>query len=218
LIDRRKLVGLGLGAGASLLAPGFASARAHHRHPRHVPRHARLQAAPEPAPAPYAELHDVPIRLQQIRFEPRSIALKNLHTDESLEAMYWDGGEYVPDALEAVNRVLRDFRTGEVFPISPGLLDQLVDLKAQLGSTSPFQVISGYRSPQTNAMLREKSAEVAQHSLHMDGKAIDLYLEDVDLDRLHMAALDMSRGGVGYYPVTKFVHLDVGPVRHWQGA
>jgi uncharacterized protein YcbK (DUF882 family) len=150
--------------------------------------------------------------------EPRSILLKNLHTDENLDAVYWDDGRYVPEALDAVNEVLRDFRTGEVHPIAPALLDVLTDLRTTVGSALPFQVISGYRSAQTNAMLREKSAEVAQHSLHMDGLAIDLYLDDVDIDRLHLAALDLSRGGVGYYPVTKFVHLDVGPVRHWQGG
>jgi uncharacterized protein YcbK (DUF882 family) len=124
----------------------------------------------------------------------------------------------VPDALAAVNTVLRDFRTGDVYPIAPGLLDLLADVRAATGSKAPFQVVSGYRSPQTNAMLRERSAEVAQHSFHMDGMAIDLYLEDVDLDRLHLAALGLGGGGVGYYPVTGFVHVDVGPVRSWQGA
>jgi uncharacterized protein YcbK (DUF882 family) len=149
--------------------------------------------------------------------KPRSIALKNVHTEEAIEAIYYDAGGYVPDALAAVDQVLRDFRTGEVHPIAPRLLDILVDLKAATGSTTPFQVISGYRSSQTNAILREQSAEVAQRSLHMDGKAIDLYLDDVELDHLGAAALDLSRGGVGFYP-TGFVHIDVGPVRHWRGS
>ena len=102
-------------------------------------------------------------------------------------------------------------------PIEPGLLDLITDLRARVGSRAPFQVISGYRSPQTNAMLREQSAEVAQHSLHMDGKAIDIFLEDVQLDYVRLAAMDLSRGGVGYYP-GRFLHVDVGPVRHWQGT
>jgi uncharacterized protein YcbK (DUF882 family) len=183
-------------AGLSLASPALASAQA----------------------IDYAQLGIQPFRPDPASSEPRAITLKNLHTDESLEAVYWDKGDYVPDALEAVNWVLRDYRTDERHPISPALLDVLTTLRAQVGSSLPFQVISGYRSAQTNAMLREKSAEVAQHSLHMDGLAIDLWLDDVDLDRLHAAALDLSRGGVGYYPVTRFIHLDVGPVRRWQGA
>jgi uncharacterized protein YcbK (DUF882 family) len=163
-------------------------------------------------------VHPEAVQLQPAFFEPRAITLKNLHTDEALEAVYWDGGQYVPDALDAVNKVLRDYRTGDVHPIDPCLLNLLGDLRAQVGSKAPFQVISGYRSPQTNAMLRERSAEVAQRSFHMDGMAIDLYLDDIDLDRLRLAALRLSRGGVGYYPETRFVHLDVGPVRHWEGA
>ncbi len=148
----------------------------------------------------------------------RRVAFRNLHTDERIDAVYWDKGAYVPDALQAVNTVLRDFRTGEVHPIAPNLLDVLVDLQSKIGSRAAFQVVSGYRSAKTNAMLREKSAEVAQRSLHMDGMAIDLYLDDVALDRLHLAAMDLSRGGVGYYPSSSFVHVDVGPVRHWQGT
>ena len=212
MIDRRRLFELGLGAGASLAAPAWALAATHKQH-HHGTRH-----RPHLTPVRYKDLREAPLPLQPVSLEPRSIALKNLHTDEALEALYWDHGRYVPDALEAVNKVLRDFRTGEVHPIAPGLLDVLADLRAATGSTAPYQVISGYRSPQTNAILRERSAEVAQHSLHMDGEAIDLYLDDVDLERLHLAALDLSRGGVGYYPATKFVHIDVGPVRHWQGA
>ena len=217
VIDRRRLLELGLGAGASLAAPALAAAAVRHRHAgKRAAHHHHLGA--HSRPVHYEDLRRAPLAARPVSLEPRSIALKNLHTDEALEALYWDGGRYVPDALEAVNKVLRDFRTGDVHPIAPGLLDVLVDLRAATGSAAPYQVISGYRSPQTNAILRERSAEVAQHSLHMDGEAIDLYLEDVDLERLHMAALDLSRGGVGYYPATKFVHIDVGPVRHWQGA
>jgi uncharacterized protein YcbK (DUF882 family) len=186
-----------MGAGFGLLTPALAAA----------------QAAID-----YDQLGIQPLRADPMSEAPRAIVLKNLHTDESLDAVYWDKGGYVPDALGAVNRVLRDFRTGEEHPISPALLDVLSDLRAAVGSGAPFQVISGYRSPATNAMLREQSAEVAQHSLHMDGLAIDLFLDDVALDRLHLAALELTRGGVGYYPQTGFIHLDVGPVRRWQGA
>ena len=204
MIDRRRLIQFGLGAGASLAAPtaAFASART------------LLQPRDQPQGRPLT----IAALLDPARLEPRAITLKNLHTDEALDAVYWDAGSYVPDALEAVNHVLRDFRTGEVHRIDPRLLDVLADLRAATGSSLPYQVISGYRSPATNALLRERSAEVARHSLHMDGWAIDLYLDDVALDRLHRAALELGRGGVGYYPVTRFVHIDVGPVRHWQGA
>jgi uncharacterized protein YcbK (DUF882 family) len=194
VFNRRRLFKLGLGASFSLAAPALAFAE----------------------PIPYVDLLG-PL-IEKNGGGPRSITLKNLHTEEALDAVYWEGGRYVPDALQAVNTVLRDFRTGDVYPIVPGLLDLLADVRAATGSKAPFQVVSGYRSPQTNAMLRERSAEVAQHSFHMDGMAIDLYLEDVDLDRLHLAALELGGGGVGYYPVTGFVHVDVGPVRSWQGA
>jgi uncharacterized protein YcbK (DUF882 family) len=195
-MNRRRLIEFGLAAGLGAVAPALATA----------------------SPIPYRDLPGARLAPAPVSGAPRSISVKNLHTDEALDAVYWDQGRYVPDALEAVNKVLRDFRTGEVHPIAPGLLDVLTDLKAATGAQAPFQVISGFRSAQTNSMLREKSAEVAQRSLHMDGMAIDLYLDDVDLDRLHVAALDLSRGGVGYYPVTKFIHVDVGPVRHWQGV
>ena len=220
LIDRRKILGWGLGAGASLAAPGAALAASHRLLKRRGLHHvgAPHGHAPHLGPVRYDQLYREPVRLQPVSTEPRRLAFRNLHTEEKLEAVYWEDGKYVPDALDAVNKLLRDFRTGEVHPIEPRLLDILVDLQNGVGSKTPFQVISGYRSSATNAMLSEQSAEVAKHSLHMDGKAIDLYLEDVDLQHLHEAALDLSRGGVGYYPQTKFVHLDVGPVRRWQGV
>jgi uncharacterized protein YcbK (DUF882 family) len=148
----------------------------------------------------------------------REIALHNLHTGESLKAVFWDDGRYVPDALEAVNHVLRDFRTGDVHPIDPDLLKLLDRLSARVETNAPYQVISGYRSPQTNAMLHEHSSGVASKSLHMQGMAIDIRLPDVELANLHRAALTLQRGGVGYYPVSNFVHVDVGRVRQWGGV
>ncbi len=144
----------------------------------------------------------------------------NLHTDEKLDAVYFERGAYVPDALSAVNHVLRDFRTGDVHPMDPGLLDVLTALSSRLETGSPVHVISGYRSPRTNAFLRnEGGAEsgVARKSLHMQGQAIDLRFADVGLNHVHNAALDLRRGGVGYYPISNFVHVDVGPVRQWGG-
>jgi uncharacterized protein YcbK (DUF882 family) len=148
----------------------------------------------------------------------RSVALDNLHTGESMEAVYWADGDYIPDVLEAVNVHLRDFRTGDVYPIDPKLLDLVDAVNTRTGTRARFQVISGYRSAATNALLRERSEEVAKKSFHMSGMAIDVRLPDVDLARLHSAALSLGLGGVGYYPESNFVHMDVGPLRTWQGA
>lgn len=148
----------------------------------------------------------------------RSVALDNLHTGESMQAVYWDQGAYIPDVLDAVNLHLRDYRTGDVHVIEPRLLDLLDSLAKLTEAKAPFQVISGYRSPATNAMLRERSDEVAKKSFHMSGMAIDIRLPQVELAHLHAAALSLGRGGVGYYPESNFVHVDVGPVRSWHGA
>jgi uncharacterized protein YcbK (DUF882 family) len=148
----------------------------------------------------------------------RTVALDNLHTGESMEAVYWADGDYIPDVLDAVNIHLRDFRTGDVHAIDPRLLDLLDAVNARLETKARFQVISGYRSAATNAMLRERSEEVAKKSFHMSGMAIDVRLPDVELSRLHNAALSLDLGGVGYYPESNFVHMDVGPQRCWQGA
>lgn len=148
----------------------------------------------------------------------RSVSFDNLHTGESIEAVYWDGGDYIPDVLDAVNQHLRDYRTGDVHVIDPRLLDLLDAVAARTETKARFQVISGYRSPKTNALLHERSAEVAQKSFHIQGMAIDVRLPDVELRHLHAAAQSLGWGGVGYYPESNFVHIDVGPVRTWQGA
>ena len=147
----------------------------------------------------------------------RQVAFHNLHTGESLDAVYWEEGRYMSGALAEVNHVLRDYRSGDVHPIDPRLLDLLDSLSTRLETKGPFHVISGYRSPKTNAMLHARSSGVASKSLHMKGLAIDIRLADVDLARLHKAALSLRAGGVGYYPYEQFVHVDVGPVRQWGG-
>ena len=148
----------------------------------------------------------------------RSLSVANLHTGEKLSATYWEGGAYLPDALAALNKVLRDHRTGEIHPMAPTLFDLVADLRGRLGSRAVVQIISGYRSPASNATLHARSSGVATHSLHMKGEAIDLRLEDVDLSHLRDAAWSLQRGGVGFYPQSRFVHVDVGRVRRWQGA
>ena len=149
--------------------------------------------------------------------QQRALAFDNLHTGEKLDIAYWQNGQYVSEALTDIDHVLRDYRNNEVHVIDPKLLDLLNLLHRQLGSATPFEVISGYRSPSTNAAMHERSAGVAAHSLHMQGMAIDIRLADVQLKTLHEAALDMRAGGVGFYPSLDFVHVDVGRVRRWGG-
>lgn len=146
---------------------------------------------------------------------PRALSLYNLHTGEALKATYFEGGAYVPDALQAMNRLLRDFRTGDVHPIAPGLLDLVETLRGRVESEQTVHVISGYRSPTTNAVLHERSSGVATHSLHMQGMAMDIRIPGVELAHLRDAALDLRGGGVGYYPGSDFVHVDIGRVRRW---
>jgi len=159
-----------------------------------------------------------PAALAALTAPTRRLAFDNLHTGETLDVAYYENGCYVGDALAEVNRVLRDYRTGDVHVIEPRLLDLLTVLSASLETKTAFGVISGYRSPQTNAMLHEKSGQVASGSLHMQGQAIDIRLPGVDSATVRDAALRLAIGGVGYYPTSDFVHVDVGRVRRWQGA
>jgi uncharacterized protein YcbK (DUF882 family) len=145
----------------------------------------------------------------------RALSFVHTHTSERLSLEYFSGGRYLPDAMSELNRLLRDFRTGEVKPIDPGLFDLLHLLQTHTGATRPFQIISGYRSPATNAALRLRSEGVASGSLHLIGKAIDIRVDDVPLARLRDSALALRLGGVGYYPGSNFVHVDTGRVRRW---
>lgn len=148
-------------------------------------------------------------------FAGRTLAFDNLHTGEKMVVEYCASGGYVPQALASVNHLLRDFRTGDVGVIDTGLLDLLHGLAALTGSRRPFQIISGYRSPATNAALHQRSSGVASGSLHMLGQAIDIRLADVPLETLRDAARSMRSGGVGYYAASNFVHVDTGRVRIW---
>ncbi len=144
----------------------------------------------------------------------RELAFEHLHTGEKLRRVYWVDGRYVPEALSDINYLLRDFRTGERVTMDVGLLDLLTDLRRYLETRKPLEIISAYRSPQTNAQLAEESGAVAKRSLHMEGKAIDIRIPGQRLDMIRKVGLAMERGGVGYYPGA-FVHLDVGRVRWW---
>jgi uncharacterized protein YcbK (DUF882 family) len=146
----------------------------------------------------------------------RRLAFHNLHTEERLSTVYWEGGAYVPAALEEIDAILRDHRTGEIRPIAPALIDLVHALSSHLSSPEPVRVISGYRSPATNAMLRgDDPKHVAENSLHLTGEAIDLCFSGRSLRRVRDTALALQRGGVGYYPRSGFVHVDVGRIRRW---
>jgi uncharacterized protein YcbK (DUF882 family) len=145
----------------------------------------------------------------------RVLSFVHAHTGERLSIAYWADGDYLAPGLARIDRFLRDFRTGERHAIDPALLDQLHDLRQATGSSAPFQVISGYRSPETNEALRAHRGGQARRSLHMQGRAIDVRLADVATSSLRDAALELGRGGVGYYPAEGFVHVDTGAVRRW---
>ena len=147
--------------------------------------------------------------------ERRSLSFVHTHTGERLSSVYFQDGEYRAAELGRINELLRDFRTGDVYPIDTGVLDILADLRTLADRDEPYEVISGYRSPQTNAALHRHSSGVAEHSLHLQGRAIDVRLPGVPTRRLRELALGMGRGGVGFYPQTDFVHLDNGRVRYW---
>ena len=157
----------------------------------------------------------VAIARTAVPFGRRSLKFYNLHTGESLSTTYWQDGRYVAGELDRVNYILRDFRANEVKPIDPALLDLLVRVQHRLDTAEPYHVISGYRSPVTNAMLHANSEGVAVHSLHLQGKAIDISVPGRSLAQLRGAALVQQAGGVGYYPRTGFVHVDTGRVRFW---
>jgi uncharacterized protein YcbK (DUF882 family) len=151
-------------------------------------------------------------------WRPRRAVLNNLHTGEAFNEVYYANGRYIPDALAEATRVMRDWRTGDEHFIDPGLFDALHAIGGKLETARPFQIISGYRSPKTNAMLHSRSKGVASTSQHTVGKAIDVRLEGIELTNLHKAALAVSAGGVGFYPVSNFVHVDTGRVRQWRDA
>jgi uncharacterized protein YcbK (DUF882 family) len=143
------------------------------------------------------------------------LSLYNIHTREVLETCYRTNGKLVPHALQQIDSIMRDHRTGEVKPVDPELLDLLYRIVIQISPDSPVNIISGYRSPKTNAALRKRTTGVAKKSLHMQGRAIDIRIPGFPTPTLRELAIDMRSGGVGYYPKSDFVHLDTGRFRTW---
>ena len=187
-VNRRGFLGYGAVAAAVALAP------------------IRANAAPASAGAARAKAPS------------RTLSFFHTHTGERLKATYCCDGRYEPEALKAINALLRDFRANKVKEIDPSLLDLLHELGGTLETDQPFHIISGYRAPETNQMLRERGGGhtgVASQSLHMVGKAIDLRIPGVKLENLRAAARSLRLGGVGFYPSSNFVHVDTGRVRYW---
>lgn len=145
------------------------------------------------------------------RFSDRKLSLFNIHTNESFEGIYWREGHYDQKALKRLAYLLRDRRNHKQHTIDPNLFDILHRLKVTLGTKDGYQIICGYRSKETNATLRKNDRGVAKNSLHCQGKAVDLRLEHTPLKELKNAARSLKAGGVGYYPKSNFVHIDVRP-------
>jgi uncharacterized protein YcbK (DUF882 family) len=149
--------------------------------------------------------------------ETRTISLHHMHTDEELTVTYKVNGRYDDEALRKINNLLRDWRESKSIAMDPHLIDLLWEVYREVGAKEPIWIVCGYRSPETNSMLRRRSSGVAQFSQHMLGKAIDFYIPGVSLEQLREAGLRAQRGGVGFYPTSgsPFVHMDTGSVRHW---
>jgi uncharacterized protein YcbK (DUF882 family) len=146
----------------------------------------------------------------------KALHFYNPHTGESMDVSYFAKGRYSSAALKDINRFFRDYRTGAVKSIDPHLLDYLYGISIKLETrSSPFHIISGYRSPETNAMLSRESGNVAKNSLHIQGKAVDIRLPDRKISAVRRVAVSLKQGGVGYYPSENFVHVDVGDIRYW---
>lgn len=211
MTDRRTL----LKAGPGLLAAASVGL---------LTRAAVAQEEPPSEPVSADDLNLAPTPIRPPPEGARRLAFRHLHTSEELDVVYWKDGGYVWDSLMSIKKLLRDFRSTEEHPIDVRLLDILFTLQTQFGSTEPYRIISAFRSPVTNAALQDRSAqangksEVATKSMHMEGKAMDVRLNDVALTAFRDAALALKGGGVGWYPDSGFVHVDIGRVRTWQGT
>lgn len=147
---------------------------------------------------------------------PRVLKLRNAHTQETLQTMYWQRGDYDQNELSKMKRFMRDWRTGEEVTVDTKLLDMVWAVAQRTGTAPEFVVLSGYRSPATNQMLIDSGhSGVARDSLHMQGRAMDITVPQIPLSVLRDAALDLAAGGVGYYPSSNFLHMDTGRFRTW---
>jgi uncharacterized protein YcbK (DUF882 family) len=147
--------------------------------------------------------------------EHRILSFYNIHTEESLCTCYRSHGKLIQRAVGRISTIMRDHRTGEIKPVDPDLLDLLHRIVMKTNKSGPISIISGYRSPKTNAALRRTTRGVAKNSLHMKGRAIDIRIPGYRTEEIRQLAIGLHSGGVGYYPASDFVHLDTGPVKVW---
>jgi uncharacterized protein YcbK (DUF882 family) len=208
-------------AGAAFASTAHTRVSHNHAMSQHVMRHAThgVHAAPL-VMAPVLEPGIVPEPDAEIPVEGKKYELKlnAMHTGESISIVYRVGNVYIPEALEKLNHFLRDHRTDEVNQYDPKEFDLLHNLMTRLGKPGGVvDIVCGYRSPETNQLLREQAPQtgVAEHSQHIEGRAIDIRVPGVGTAQLRNAAQSLDAGGVGYYPKSQFVHVDVGPVRTW---
>ena len=216
--DRRNfLKKLAYGSLITLVGTDIASAKVrsiiqphHYGHGRLYPHHKESHKRVIHSASNRQALH----RSKQI-LPAKSLHLVHTQTGDKLKLTYFEKGQYIQGALKEINHLLRDYHTNEICPIDTALLDQLYDLNQKLEINKPFQIVSAYRAPITNATLRKNSSGVAEHSFHIQGRAIDIRVEGLPAHHIKEAALNMAQGGVGYYPDSNFVHLDTGDVRSW---
>ncbi|MBC8553074.1 MAG: YcbK family protein [Nitrospira sp.] len=155
--------------------------------------------------------------LDTVQDDERLISLYNPTTKESLSLVYYRKGTYHPDCMEQINHIFRDHRTGKIKPIDENLIDLLSKVQADTKTSTPFHIISGYRTPRSNALLRKTMNGVAKKSFHMYGQAADIRLPGYSLKKLRKVLMKQKMGGVGYYSKSRFIHVDVGEVRYWWG-
>ena len=153
--------------------------------------------------------------IDEMALKEKSLSLFNPRTKESFEGIYYSNGDYVPKSLEIINHIMRDTRTGDVIKIDKSLVDLISAISLKLKPKEPFHVISGYRTPKTNNLLRKRGKGAAKNSYHLKGQAVDIRLPGWKTSALRKAAFELKKGGVGYYPKNRFVHIDIGPVRYW---
>jgi len=147
----------------------------------------------------------------------RRVNMYSGRTGETIDTVYWIEGEYIPEAMKEITRFMRDFRNDKIRPIDNRAIDIWAAAHSLMETDEPYMMLSGYRSPETNAMLRSRSRSVARNSLHMKGQAADLRLQNRSVRQIAKAAAACHAGGVGKYSRSNFVHMDCGPIRVWGG-
>ena len=200
-------------AAVAMPMPAWARA-AHDAHSKTAAHHAAHKTLAAHATHP---AHSQYVAHALIKKPSRELSFLNLHTGERLRAEYVHNGQVVPSAMRAISVLMRDHYNDKIHPIDQHLLDIANVLQSHVGNRSAINVVCGYRSPETNAWMHEASAGVAAHSMHIEGRAMDIRMPGVRLASLKKAAIALKMGGVGYYPHDDFVHIDSGEVRKWAG-